>query len=175
MLTTLDETTLLQQAKRLGRLTDDAEERRNEVVEETDRSSLSVADPSAPYGILVTEATQLLEEFRFGVRLGPPTPPRTDTSSPSRTGRAPPCGSREPREVAVGRRPGVFVRPMGMEEGRRLQRISRTAKDPVRLRRAIVVMVPAQGQSVLDITWAASSGSSDGLEEDAHRRCSPAR
>ncbi|WP_373431579.1 transposase [Streptomyces sp. B3I7] len=39
-----------------------------------------------------------------------------------------------------------------MEEGRRLQRISRTAKDAVRLRRAIVVMMSAQGQSVPDIT-----------------------
>ena len=54
-------------------------------------------------------------------------------------------------EVAVGRRPGVFVRPVSMEEGRRLHRISRTAKDPVRLRRAIVVMMSAQGQSVPDI------------------------
>lgn len=52
----------------------------------------------------------------------------------------------------MGRRPGVFVRPVSMEEGRRLQRISRTAKDPVRLRRAIVVMMSAQGQSVSDIT-----------------------
>jgi transposase len=55
-------------------------------------------------------------------------------------------------EVVVGRRPGVFVRPVSMEEGRRLQRISRTAKDAVRLRRAIVVMMSAQGQSVPDIT-----------------------
>jgi transposase len=51
----------------------------------------------------------------------------------------------------VGRRPGVFVRSVSMEEGRRLQRISRTAKDPVRLRRAIVVMMSAQGQSVRDV------------------------
>ncbi|MFE4337479.1 transposase, partial [Streptomyces sp. NPDC056831] len=51
----------------------------------------------------------------------------------------------------MGRRPGVFVRPVSMEEGRRLQRISRTAKDPVRLRRAIVVMMSAQGQAVRDI------------------------
>lgn len=29
------------------------------------RLSLSLADPSAPYGILVTEATRLLEEFRY--------------------------------------------------------------------------------------------------------------
>lgn len=39
-----------------------------------------------------------------------------------------------------------------MEEGRKLQRITRTAKDPVRLRRAIVVMMSGQGQSVPDIT-----------------------
>ncbi|MEU1483822.1 aromatic acid exporter family protein [Streptomyces sp. NPDC005752] len=65
VLTTLDETTLLPQAKRLERLTDEAEARRDEVVEETHRLSLSLADPSAPYGILVTEATRLLEEFRY--------------------------------------------------------------------------------------------------------------
>jgi transposase len=52
----------------------------------------------------------------------------------------------------VGRRPSVFVRPVSMDEGRRLQRISRTAKDPVRLRRAIVVLMSAQGQTVRDIT-----------------------
>jgi transposase len=51
----------------------------------------------------------------------------------------------------VGRRPGVFVRPVSMEEGRRLQRISPTAKDPVKLRRAIVMMMSAQGQSVPDV------------------------
>jgi hypothetical protein len=55
-------------------------------------------------------------------------------------------------EVVVGRRPGMFVRQVSMKEGRRLQRISRTAKDAVRLRRAIVVMVSAQGQSVPAIT-----------------------
>jgi hypothetical protein len=55
-------------------------------------------------------------------------------------------------EVVVGRHPGLFVRPVSLEEGRRLQRISRTSKDPVRLRRAIVVLMSAQGQSVPDIT-----------------------
>jgi hypothetical protein len=44
----------------------------------------------------------------------------------------------------------VFVRPVMMTEGRRLQRIGRTAKDPVKLRRAIVVLMPAQGQSAPD-------------------------
>jgi transposase len=52
----------------------------------------------------------------------------------------------------VGRRPSVFVRPVTVEEGRKLQRISRTAKDPVKLRRAIVVLMSAQGQTVKDIT-----------------------
>jgi transposase len=52
----------------------------------------------------------------------------------------------------VARRPSVFVRPLSMEEGRKLQRVTRTAKDPVRLRRAIVVMMSGQGQTVRDIT-----------------------
>jgi transposase len=39
-----------------------------------------------------------------------------------------------------------------MDEGRKLQRITRTAKDPVRLRRAIVVMMSGQGQTVRDIS-----------------------
>lgn len=39
-----------------------------------------------------------------------------------------------------------------MDEGRKLQRITRTSKDPVRLRRAIVVMMSGQGQTVRDIT-----------------------
>ncbi|MFG2591330.1 aromatic acid exporter family protein [Streptomyces sp. NPDC048438] len=65
VLTTLDETTLFQQAKRLERLTGEAETRHNDVVEETRRLSLSLADPSAPYGVLVIEATRLMEEFRY--------------------------------------------------------------------------------------------------------------
>lgn len=52
----------------------------------------------------------------------------------------------------MARRPSVFVRTLSMDEGRRLQRITRTAKDPVRLRRAIVVMMSGQGQAVGDIT-----------------------
>ncbi len=51
----------------------------------------------------------------------------------------------------MGRPAEVFVRPVTMAEGRRLQRIGRTAKDPVKLRRAIVVLMSAQGQSVPDI------------------------
>jgi transposase len=54
--------------------------------------------------------------------------------------------------VVVARKPEVFVRPLSMEEGRRLQRITRTAKNPVRLRRAIVVLMSAQGQAARNIT-----------------------
>ncbi len=46
----------------------------------------------------------------------------------------------------------MFVRPVAMEEGRKLQRISRNAKDPVKLRRAIVVLMSARGQTLKDIT-----------------------
>jgi transposase len=53
--------------------------------------------------------------------------------------------------VVVGRKPEVFVRAVSMAEGQRLQRIGRTAKDPVKLRRAIVVLMSAQGQPAPDI------------------------
>jgi hypothetical protein len=46
----------------------------------------------------------------------------------------------------------VFVRLLSMDEGRKLQRITRTATNPVRMRRAIVVLMSAQGQTVRDIT-----------------------
>jgi hypothetical protein len=49
-------------------------------------------------------------------------------------------------EVVVARRPEVFVRPLSMEAGQRLLRITRTTKDPVKLRRAIVVLMSGQGQ-----------------------------
>jgi transposase len=52
----------------------------------------------------------------------------------------------------MARRPDVFVRSLSMDEGRKLQRITRTAKDPVKLRRAIVVLMSGQGQAVRDIT-----------------------
>ena len=52
----------------------------------------------------------------------------------------------------MARKPSVFVRALSMEEGRKLQKITRTSKDPVRLRRAIVVMMSGQGQAVGDIT-----------------------
>jgi hypothetical protein len=47
----------------------------------------------------------------------------------------------------VARRPSLFVRPLSMEEGRTLARITRTAKNPVRLRRAMVVLMSGQRQT----------------------------
>ncbi|MGW5611850.1 hypothetical protein ACWEWI_38535 [Streptomyces sp. NPDC003753] len=52
----------------------------------------------------------------------------------------------------MGRRPSAFVRPDSREEGRRLQRISRTAKDLIHLRRAMLVLMPAQIRTATDIT-----------------------
>lgn len=51
----------------------------------------------------------------------------------------------------MARPPEVFVRPITMAEGQRLQRIGRTTKDPVKLRRSIVVLMSAQGQPAADI------------------------
>jgi transposase len=56
------------------------------------------------------------------------------------------------REVGVARKPSVFVRSLSIDEGRRLQKITRSSKDPARLRRALVVMMSGQGQAVADIT-----------------------
>ncbi|MFI2279615.1 IS630 family transposase [Nocardia beijingensis] len=50
--------------------------------------------------------------------------------------------------VPVARKPEVFVRAVTPEEGRRLQKITKTSKQPVRMRRAIVVMASAQRQPV---------------------------
>lgn len=58
----------------------------------------------------------------------------------------------------MARRSSVFVRSLSMEEGRRLARISRTSKDPVRLRRAIVVLMSGQGQTVRDISGLLQTG-----------------
>jgi site-specific recombinase XerD len=55
------------------------------------------------------------------------------------------------QEVVMARHPEVFVDDLSMQDGQKLQRITRTAKDPVKLRRAIVVLMSAQGQRVSDI------------------------
>jgi hypothetical protein len=57
------------------------------------------------------------------------------------------------REVVdVARGPSLFVRALSMDEGRKLQKITRTSKDPIRMHRAIVVIMSDQSQAVRDIT-----------------------
>lgn len=51
----------------------------------------------------------------------------------------------------MARKPEVFVRELSAAEGQRLQRVTRRSTDPVRLRRATIVMASAQGRSVPDI------------------------
>lgn len=51
----------------------------------------------------------------------------------------------------MARPPEVFGRSITMAEGQKPQRIGRTAKDPVKLRRSIVVLMSAQGQPAADI------------------------
>ncbi|MFH8487786.1 aromatic acid exporter family protein [Streptomyces longisporoflavus] len=64
-LSTLDEENLTDQAKKLAELTCDAQARRREVAAEAESQSLPLADPARPYGVLVVEATRLLEEVQY--------------------------------------------------------------------------------------------------------------
>jgi hypothetical protein len=50
--------------------------------------------------------------------------------------------------VPVARKPDMFVRALTSEEGRILAQIGRRSKQPVRMRRAIVVMASGQHQPV---------------------------
>lgn len=54
--------------------------------------------------------------------------------------------------MTTARRPGTFVHELSTDKGRKLQRITRNAKDSVKLRRAIVVLMSSQGQAVRDLT-----------------------
>lgn len=60
----------------------------------------------------------------------------------------------------MARKPEVFVRELTIEEGRRLQRVARTSRQPVRLRRAVIVLASAAGRPVPDIAelFATSQG-----------------
>jgi uncharacterized membrane protein YgaE (UPF0421/DUF939 family) len=62
VLSELDETRLPSQAKELCRLADEAKQRRQELAQEAVDRGLPLADPSHPYGVLVVEATRLMEE-----------------------------------------------------------------------------------------------------------------
>ncbi|WP_435593829.1 helix-turn-helix domain-containing protein [Nocardia sp. bgisy118] len=50
--------------------------------------------------------------------------------------------------LPVARKPDVFVRAVTPEEGRKLAQIARRSKQPIRMRRAVVVMASARHQPV---------------------------
>ncbi|MFH8484676.1 aromatic acid exporter family protein [Streptomyces longisporoflavus] len=60
----LDEDSLGEQARQLCRLADEARERCRRVSDGASRAGLPLADPARPYGVLVVEATRLMEEFQ---------------------------------------------------------------------------------------------------------------
>ncbi|MFD6533339.1 hypothetical protein [Streptomyces sp. NPDC060184] len=64
-LSNLDDATLPQQTERLARLAGETEDRCREVVVEADTRNLPLSDPSRPYGVLVVEATRLMEEVWY--------------------------------------------------------------------------------------------------------------
>ncbi|MGW2841075.1 hypothetical protein ACWCWD_25170 [Streptomyces sp. NPDC001493] len=64
-LSTLDEATLPQQTAGLTRMAGEVERRCREVVAEADARTLPLSDPGRPYGVLVVEATRLMEEVRY--------------------------------------------------------------------------------------------------------------
>ncbi|GAA2344776.1 hypothetical protein Scani_40820 [Streptomyces caniferus] len=64
LLSTLDEDHLATQAGELCRLADRAQRYRRQVAEQAESDGLPLADPTRPYGVLVVEATRLMEEFQ---------------------------------------------------------------------------------------------------------------
>ena len=67
----------------------------------------------------------------------------------------------------MARKPEVFVREITDEEGQRLVRITRTSRDRVRLRRAMIVLASAQGRPARDIA-AMIQGTDDYVREVIH-------
>ncbi|WP_230329479.1 helix-turn-helix domain-containing protein [Nocardia aurantiaca] len=57
-------------------------------------------------------------------------------------------GVRPVEVVPVARKPKLLVRAVMPEEGRKLAQIARRSRQPVRMRRAVVVMASAQHQPV---------------------------
>ncbi|MEU6084482.1 hypothetical protein [Streptomyces sp. NPDC047108] len=61
----LKESALPEQARELCGLADEAQECRSTVAERAERDGLPLADPTRPYGVLLIEATRLMEEFQY--------------------------------------------------------------------------------------------------------------
>ncbi|MGW7488210.1 aromatic acid exporter family protein [Streptomyces sp. NPDC054786] len=64
LLSALDEDHLADQAEELCQLADRAQHCRRQVSEQAESDGLPLADPTRPYGVLVVEATRLMEEFQ---------------------------------------------------------------------------------------------------------------
>ncbi|MEU9487466.1 aromatic acid exporter family protein [Streptomyces decoyicus] len=64
LLSTLDEDHLADQTEELCQLADRAQPYRRQVAEQAESDGLPLADPTRPYGVLVVEATRLMEEFQ---------------------------------------------------------------------------------------------------------------
>lgn len=60
----LDEDSLAEQARQLRYLADEARGHCRNVTDGASRAGLPLADPARPYGVLVVEATRLMEEFQ---------------------------------------------------------------------------------------------------------------
>jgi hypothetical protein len=65
VLAALDEDKLSDQWDQLRRLADRAQQYRRRVAEQAGHEGLPLADPVRPYGVLVIEATRLMEEFPY--------------------------------------------------------------------------------------------------------------
>ncbi|SCK27013.1 aromatic acid exporter family protein [Streptomyces sp. WMMB 322] len=61
----IDEDRLHEQAPELCRAAEQAQEARTRLVEAAEENSLPVGDPSRPYGILLAEATRLMDECQY--------------------------------------------------------------------------------------------------------------
>ncbi|MET9667945.1 FUSC family protein [Streptomyces sp. NPDC006475] len=64
VLSVLDENHLNDQSQRLSALAEDAQKCRYQVAAQAEHDALPLAEPSRPYGVLVVEATRLMEEFQ---------------------------------------------------------------------------------------------------------------
>ncbi|MDJ0463783.1 aromatic acid exporter family protein [Streptomyces sp. H27-C3] len=65
VLSALDTDTLTDQAAEASTLAGTAQERLQDVLKAARTAGLPLADPSRPYGVLVVEATRLMEEFQY--------------------------------------------------------------------------------------------------------------
>lgn len=61
----LDEDMLHDQSAQLCQLADRAQQCRRRVAEQAEKDGLPLADPARPYGVLVIEATRLMQEFQY--------------------------------------------------------------------------------------------------------------